>query len=214
MSGFSNKKEQAVEACNKVIDGIEDRTISISAALLLCKKIARLVNDTEGMEWLEYEQSGYPRGNDGYILDDAWTIGALHGREYQKTDKDGKRSRAIFIELCGELEAFIHNESSAISNYSMQGFSVAGDYAVTATNNMIRAVSNETKGLITSIKTAERHLEILRSQYYNYALKWQIELSFGNLCSGRARRATLGSDRKGQYGSNKKGHFQSHTCLP
>ena len=59
MSTISDKKTQALEACEKVINGIEDGTISISSALLLCKKIARLVNDQDGMEWLDFELGGY-----------------------------------------------------------------------------------------------------------------------------------------------------------
>ena len=67
MSNSSTKREQALEACDKVINGIEDGTISVSSSLLLCKKIARLVNDLEGMEWLDYEYGGYPNKK-GYHL--------------------------------------------------------------------------------------------------------------------------------------------------
>ena len=41
------KIEKALEACEKVLDGIEDGTISVSSALLQCLKIARLLNDEE-----------------------------------------------------------------------------------------------------------------------------------------------------------------------
>ena len=58
MSNITTKKMQALEACEKVINGVEDGVISVSSALLLCKKIARLVNDQEGLEWLNYEHSG------------------------------------------------------------------------------------------------------------------------------------------------------------
>lgn len=71
LNAIATKRDQALEACDKVILGIEDGTISISSALLLCKRIARLVNDLEGQEWLGYEYGGYPRGKDGYILHEA-----------------------------------------------------------------------------------------------------------------------------------------------
>ena len=41
MSNIAAKKVQALAACEKVINGIEDGEISVSSALLLCKKIAR-----------------------------------------------------------------------------------------------------------------------------------------------------------------------------
>ena len=58
MGNFETKRLQALEACDKVIDGIEDETISVTSALLQCMKIARLVNDAEGQEWLQYEYGG------------------------------------------------------------------------------------------------------------------------------------------------------------
>lgn len=180
MSSYATKREQALEACDKVILGIEDGTISISSALLLCKRIARLVNDLEGQEWLGYEYGGYPRGKDGYILHDAWQTGANHGRSYQTVDNEGKRSTVIFTELCSELEATIDSDIKAINNFTTQGYSVSGDYAITATGQMVKGVAQNTNQLRQSIKNAERHLSILKSQYYDYAAKWQIELRFGN----------------------------------
>ncbi len=180
MSDHSSKRAQALEACDKVINGIEDGTISVSSSLLLCKKIARLVNDLEGQEWLEYEYGGYPRNDDGYILNNAWKIGANHGRTYHNKDKNGKSVVYMFTELCGELETAIESEKKALSNYSTQGFSVGGEHAAVATNNMSFAVSKGTNDLLQNIRTAERRLSILKSQYYDYAVRWQIELQFGS----------------------------------
>ena len=91
MSNITTKKMQALEACEKVINGVEDGVISVSSALLLCKKIARLVNDQEGLEWLNYEHSGYPRNSNGNIPHSAWQIAANHGRSYQTKGKDNER---------------------------------------------------------------------------------------------------------------------------
>lgn len=180
MSDFSEKRKQALKACDKVINGIEDGTISVSSSLLLCKQIARLVNDIEGQQWLEYEYSGYPRGKDGRILHDAWNIGAVHGRSFPFTNKDSSQVTCIFTELCSELEAAIESSKKAINNFSTQGYSVSGDYALAATSQLTSSVSRGTKDLIQSIQVSERRLSILKAQYYDYAIKWQIELQFGN----------------------------------
>ena len=180
MSDFSTRRNQALEACDKVISGIEDGTITVSSSLLLCKRIARLVNDMDGQEWLNYEYGGYPRDNKGYIIHRAWQVAAKHGRSYQvKNDKD-QWDTVVFSELCGELEKAIESSMSALNNYSTQGFSSSGEWAAVATRNMTEAVSIGTSSLIRSIKTAERNLSILKSQYYDYAVKWQIELQFGS----------------------------------
>ena len=180
MSNITNKKTQALEACNKVINGIEDGVISVSSALFLCKKIARLVNDEEGIEWLSYEHGGYPRDKNGLIKHQAWQIGSKHGRYYQDSAKDGTKMDLIFTELCTELEASIDSDKIAINNYTTQGYSASGNYAPLATNNMANAVYNGTNNLRKSIKISERRLSILKSQYYDYAVRWQIELQFGN----------------------------------
>lgn len=180
MSNIATKKSQALEACEKVINGIEDGELSVSSALLLCKKIARLVNDEEGQEWLGYEYGGYPRGENGYILHNAWQTASRHGRSYQLEDKDGKKQEVIFTELCGEIEASIESDKKAINNYTTQGYSASGNYAPLATNNMANAVFRGTNDLRKNIKTSERRLSILKAQYYDYAVRWQIELQFGN----------------------------------
>ena len=180
MSNFSSKREQALEACEKVINGIEDGTISVSSSLLLCKKIARLVNDEEGQEWLEYEYGGYPTGKNNGVLIDAWNLGLKHGRSFHDKDKDGNDAVYMFPELCGELEAEIESRKKAINNFTTQGYSVSGEWALGATNRMTTAVTEGTNNLLGRIKTAERRLSILKSQYYDYAVNWQIELQFGN----------------------------------
>lgn len=181
MSDVSKKREQTLSACEKVINGIEDGTISVSSSLLLCKKIARLVNDTEGQAWLNYEYGGYPKEKDGCVPQTAWQIAAAHGRSYQSQDKDGKRISVIFTELCGELESSIESTKNAINNYSTQGYSVSGQLALLATTQMAELVAANTNRLLQEIKTAERRLSILKSQYYDYAVKWQIELRFGSI---------------------------------
>ena len=180
MSDYSSKREQALEACDKVINGIEDGTISVSSSLLLCRKIARLVNDLEGQEWLGYEYGGYPRDDNGHILHDAWQIGTNHGRTYHENDKNGKSVVYMFTELCGELELSIESRMKALSNYTTQGFSVGGERSAIATHNMTVAVSNGTNSLLQNIGMAERRLSVLKSQYYDYAVRWQIELKFGS----------------------------------
>lgn len=179
MSNTTNKKTQALEACNKVINGIEDGVISVSSALLLCKKIARLVNDQEGLEWLNYEHGGYPRNSNGNIPHNVWQVAANHGRSYQTKGKDNEKVDVIFVELCNELESVIDSETKAIGNYTTQGYSVSGNAALLATDRLTLRVSQGTNNLLESIKTHERRLSILKSQYYDYAVKWYIELQFG-----------------------------------
>ena len=175
MADFATRRMQALEACEKVINGIEDGEINTSAALLLCIKIARLVNDVEGQEWLGYEYGGYPTTKEGYITDEAWKTALRHGRGFYNKDQ----KQRIFTEVAAELEESIISTRAAINNYTTQGFSVSGEYAVLATSRMTGDVYNATNNLLNTAKRCEQRLSILKAQFYEYALKWHIDLQFG-----------------------------------
>lgn len=169
------KSEKALEACEKVLDGIEDNTITTSAALLLCLKIARLTNDFKSIEWLQYEYGGYPRIEDGRILSSAWQIAYDNGRGYIEEGK-----KLVFSESASELEERIRSEHTAVNNFTTQGASVSGEWAIAAMNTFTENVARSTGRLLINIARNQQRLSILKSKYYDYALRKQIEISFGN----------------------------------
>lgn len=177
MSDFATKRLQALEACDKVINGIEDGTITVSSALLQCMKIARLVNDIDGQEWLRYEYGGYPKTDEGLVTNLGWDIAIRYGRSFISNED---KKRHIFLELAAELEESIESTKSALNNYSTQGFSASGNYALVATEKMTLRVAQGTNNLLQKNRTSEKRLSILKSQYYDYAVRWQIDLQFSN----------------------------------
>lgn len=181
MDSVKTRKEQALDACDKVINGIEDGTITTSSALLLCKKIARLVNDEDGQEWLDYEYNGYPECKEsGKILASAYKVACQHGRSFIKQNSDIKKfEEYIFVDVASELEQSVESLKASINNLTTNGFSVSGDFAVAATNSMTDAVRKNNSNLISLIMDQEKKISILRSQYYDFAVKWQIQLNFG-----------------------------------
>ena len=173
------KTEKAIEACEKVLDGLECETISISSALLQCLRIARLTNDEDAIQWLQYENSGYPIDNSGYLLKNGWEIGSKKGRRYVKNEKED-----MFTELVSELEESIKNRNNALNNFSTTGASVSGNYALVAMDRLTTSVSKNTDAIINQITDSNKKLAILKGQYYDYALRKYAELTFGNVASG------------------------------
>ncbi|MDE6313054.1 MAG: hypothetical protein K2M46_05460 [Lachnospiraceae bacterium] len=174
------KAEKALEACEKVLDGIEENSITTSSALLQCLKISRLLNDYDAIIWLQYEYGGYPRTDDGkHIQSDAWNIAYKNGRGYID---DG--NKVIFTEIASELEEKIVAQHKAVNNFSTQGTAISGDYALGAVNNLTSSVTRSTNNIVSNIALNEKRLSILKSRYYDYALKKQIEVSFGNVAAG------------------------------
>ena len=173
-----NKIEKALEACEKVIDGIEDSTITTESALLQCSKIARLTNDEENLIWLQYEYGGYPKNNDGRVISDAWNIAYKKGRGYQK---DGKLY--ISTELASELEEKITAQQKAVGNFTTNGASVSGELALLAMDRLTTNVHRSTITMVADVAIAQKRLASLKAQYYEYALKKHIELNFGNVAT-------------------------------
>lgn len=102
-------------------------------------------------------------------------MAVCHGRSFYNKDNEQR----IFTELAAELEETIISARAALNNYTTQGFSAAGDMALLATDRMALRVAQSTNDLLKANKTNEKHLSILKSQYYDYAVKWQIDLQFG-----------------------------------
>ena len=177
MGDFATKRLQAIAACEKIINGIEDGEITISSVLLQCMKVARLVNDVDAIEWLNYELGGYPLNDKGYLTTSAWDVAVQHGRSY--VDKKDKKTY-VFTDLVAELENIISNSKDALNNFSTQGFSVSGDMALLATSRMTENVNQATNNLLNTAKTNEQRLSVLKAQFYGYAIKWQMDLQFGN----------------------------------
>ena len=172
------KVENALAACEKVLNGIEDDTITVTSALLLCLRIARLLNDADAIIWFQYEYGGYPRNQEGRIQQEAWRIAWKKGRGYVE---DGKE--LVFSEIASELEERITAQRSALNNFTTHGASVSGEWAAVAMSNLTTSVSNSTGTLIKQITRSEKRLSILKSKYYDYALEKQIEISFGNVAT-------------------------------
>lgn len=170
------KIEKAIEACGKVLDGLECESMSISSAMLQCLRIARLTEDEDAILWLQYEYGGYPTVPTGGIEQGAWEIACQRGRQFIKDKKT-----YIFTELASELEEAIKSKQNALSNYSTSGASVSGDYALVAMGRLTDTVARNTNALINQIANSNKRLSILKGQYYDYALRKYAELSFGNV---------------------------------
>lgn len=172
------KTEKAIEACESVLEGFELETMSVSSALLQCLRIARLSNDEEAIQWLQYEYGGYPTESNGFLTKEAYELGIKYGRKIINKD-----SEQMFSDLASELEETIKSCNNAIKNFSTSGASVSGEWAMAAMNNLTNSVAKNTGALIQQIKKADRELAILKGQYYDYALRKYAELTFGNVAS-------------------------------
>lgn len=172
----NNKEYEIINACEKVMNGLDDENIAPSNACSLCRKIARLVNDESSSLWLEYECSGYPRNPDGHIETNAFNIAFNHGRgSYIEGNK------RIFTELAFELEHRIEASKEAIKAFSTSGASASGDHAMVALKAFETGVHNSVTMYVNESAVFARRLEILKNEYYKYASSVYITFKFSKL---------------------------------
>lgn len=185
--------ELALQLSEEILTGIETETLKTSAAALRCLRLARLILDDNATEWLQYETKGYPLKSDGKHLEEkASQLACVHGR----VSIQANGTLSAFTEVVDELEAKVQTAQSALSNTTTKGVSIAGDNALSAMEELCSTVSVNNISYSYQIERSRRHLAILRSQYYNYALSINLELKFSKRAEEIFRSYRLSVDKQ------------------
>lgn len=172
---MNQRLQKALELSEQILENIELESEKLSSILLKCLRLARLLDDSDNMQWLQYEIKGYKTSDNGKIDAEAYEIAKIHGRAYiNKEDKQ----EYIFTNLVGEIEAFIEASFKRMNNMTTQGASVSGDYANIAMINLTKSVANSGVNITKTITENQRKLSILRGEYYKYVLNVNMELGF------------------------------------
>ncbi|MHB1294398.1 MAG: hypothetical protein ACYC4R_05300 [Anaerolineae bacterium] len=167
------KLQEAIDISDKVLAGIETQQISASTAALMCLRIARLLSDSSSVRWLQYEVAGYPPGRDGILASETFTIAAEHGRQSGWGDKPSVTTVPASV-----LEAAIENYRQHGPTVTTQGVSLSGEHLYIAMRELSQTAAAREDGRSTAIGDYTQLLEKLRAQYYEYALKVNMELRF------------------------------------
>lgn len=128
---MESRLEKALIASEHLLEGMEAESISTSSALMQCLRLARLMSDSEGMQWLQYEFSGYPCTKEGFIETNAFNIALEMSRGYFFEKKE-----CIFTEIASELEQEIETLKLNVGTITTSGASVSGDYAFTGNKQL------------------------------------------------------------------------------
>lgn len=172
---MNQKLQKALELSEEILENIELEEEKLSSILLKCLRLARLMDDTNNLEWLQYEIKGYKTSDNGKIEHEAFEIAKNHARSY--VDQEDKQEY-IFTNLVGEIEVFIEASFKRINNITTQGTSVSGEYANIAMVNLTQSASRSGMNITKAITENQRKLSILRGEYYKYALNANMELGF------------------------------------
>ena len=176
---MKDRLEEALELSEEILDSIELEKIKLSSIVLRCLRLARLINDNDAIVWLQYESTGYPRTDNGYIENHAFEIAYQKGRNQIPKNADDTH-RYIFTETVSELEAGIEIAKNSKNTLTTEGVSVEGQMAALALSALTNNVRNERENIVSTVIDFQKKLTRLRGNYYNYALNVSHQLKFGN----------------------------------
>lgn len=177
---MNDKTTEALTLSDEVLKGIELETLSTQSACLRCLRLARLMDDNDSMQWLQYESTGYPKApGQKKVETKAFFIAHVRGRRRVGSEPDDNQPY-IFSETASELEAIVQATTAVSGSMTTQGVSVEGQYAAISMNSLTRSVTGHVKSTKNALKDANGKLAILRGMYYSYALKVNYQLKFGN----------------------------------
>lgn len=176
---MKDRFEEALQLSEEILESIELEKIKLSSIVLRCLRLARLINDNEAIQWLQFESTGYPRTDNGHIENYAFEIAYKKGRK-QPSNSENDTNKYIFSETVAELEAGIEMATKSTNNMTTQGVSVEGQMALRAMTNLTDNVRRERNTITTTVVEYQKKITRLRGNYYNYALKISHQLKFGN----------------------------------
>lgn len=171
---MNNKIQGALNLSEEILNDFEDPNQKISSTVLKCLKLARMMDDTENLEWLICETQGY-KYKDKVIPEKLFIIALEHGRM-----TGGNAQMQIFNDLASQLEKKIESAERALGTFTTKGVSVNGNDSHMAMNNLLNTTTKSTNILIKNIDIYQNKLAKLRGQYYNYALNVNMQLKFSD----------------------------------
>lgn len=174
---MSKTSQIALELSETILEDIEMEKISLSSIALRCMRLARIMNDSQAMQWFEYEISGYPKIKTGTLESKAFKIAFDKGRRVVKDEPDNKR---VFSDLADELESTLAANQISLQSIRTNNISLTGDSLLPAVKKLNDDLNKKTSDLISNIKENKRRLATLRGNYYKHVLSVNYELKFSN----------------------------------
>ena len=172
MDDYQNSHlEVAKELSNVILVDLEINQVPISQSLMKCKRLARILRDSDAQKWLDYEIMGYP------VVFDPDELGSC--KKYYISDRpvirDDRTHKPHAIGL-PHLESYIN--STKIESVTKLG----------ANESQKRHILNKHHELVNDF-------ERLKTSIHNYVTEVNISLSVGDFAQDLFEDTRLAADR-------------------
>lgn len=177
-----NKKrnEESLNLSEEILRNFELNEIPTQQIILKCLRLARILNDIEGVEWLKQESHGFEKNQEGKLTSKAWEAAARSGRCFFKQNEEFEElSEFAFTETIAVMETTIllskqrmevaHDPDIAISSHSGLSPRLPPDN------------KNERSMITQKVSEYTTKIEKVKARLYEYVLNINYELKFGNI---------------------------------
>lgn len=191
------KLEKALAISDEILSDIENTDLAFEQILLKCKKLARLRDDLDGLNWFTAELHGY--GSDvqipGITRADLERYAEMSGRFMVSTNPETKQEeRKYWTPSVSEVEADIQTNLitleklqppaqfiPAISKSSYESIytgPTSSEHVVEKYQDVLNALSQRRQAISNLIKNYRSLLSKIKNSVYNYILNINLQLRF------------------------------------
>ena len=186
--------KECTQLSAEILKNFELSEIPVSKIILKCLRLCRLMGDEDGVLLFTYESSGYPTTPKG-MEKDSWRISKLAGRRYTEKDKDDKEVEYAKLELIAEFEELIDSQKIRLSSSNDPNISISSanpsQYVYAPAGN-----TSERRLVVSSIKEAQKWIQKITGNLYNYVLSIYNKLTYGNIIEDTFTKARLAVNDK------------------
>lgn len=171
--------KEALEISEEALRNIELSEIPLTNIALKAARIARLLNDHEMRQILEYEVSGYPSDPDG-LEASVYKLAVKAGREFKKRDSDEDAKEYVYTSSIGELEAQISIAEPSLAAAQDREVSVS---SANPKQKVFAPSGNwpERKAIRLQLQEDSRRLDSRRAFIYRYLVRTYHELKYSGI---------------------------------
>ncbi len=173
------RNEEALLLAEEILKNVELSELSFSSIVPKTLRLARLIGDTESMDWLRLEFSGYPSLPEG-VPQREWYLGARSGRHYKEKNKAGEIKELMRLESIGRIETEIESARMQL------GVSIDPSTSISSANpyqTVFPPIGNtfERNTLRMSMANWRSVLDKIKTSVFEYVLSVYYQLKFGNV---------------------------------
>jgi len=192
-----NKVQEMLNLSDGILSDIEMGTLPLENVAFKCKKLARMRNDFEAINWLTLELNGYARENipPGIQEEELFEFAKKSGRTFLWKDPGSQEEQPKYwIYSISELEAIITSSkikldnlrppetfTPAITKSADAGLFHGMTFATETYGHVLTKIRHEQDSISNGIKANKSLLTKIANSIYDYVLSINLQLKFENI---------------------------------